>query len=142
MNLCHCSLGLCIDCLDFYTQITGKYSTAMCYLDPAISPMSNARWLATVVNHWDLKNDFFAHLVNIFNLVDTFHLVDFYIEGILWYTALFQLQGKVVQNNLCSKSWPPWQHHYQDDDCEMFWKVYFRRTWDQNMYQEKKNWLW
>ena len=55
------------------------YSTAMCYLDPAISPMSNARWLATVVNHWDLKNNSFAHLVDIFNLVDNFHLVDFYI---------------------------------------------------------------
>ena len=27
-NLYYCSLGLCINCLDFHTQITGKYSTA------------------------------------------------------------------------------------------------------------------
>ena len=29
--LCYCSLGLCIDCIDFHTQITRKSSTAMCY---------------------------------------------------------------------------------------------------------------
>ena len=31
-NLWYCSLGLCIHCLDFHTQITRKYSTAMCYI--------------------------------------------------------------------------------------------------------------
>ena len=29
-NLCCCPLGLCIDCIDFHTQITRKSSTAMC----------------------------------------------------------------------------------------------------------------
>ena len=30
--LCNCSLVFCVDCLDFPSQITRKYSTAMCYL--------------------------------------------------------------------------------------------------------------
>ena len=36
-TLCCCSLGLCIDCLDFHNQITRKSSTAMCYAYPILT---------------------------------------------------------------------------------------------------------
>ena len=48
-NLCCFSLGLCIDCLDFHTQITRKYSTAMCSIcrSLAITLGSTAAWYVT-----------------------------------------------------------------------------------------------
>ena len=48
-NLCCCSLGPCIDCLDFHTQITRKSSTAMCLWKPR--PARKRRLLINLFVH-------------------------------------------------------------------------------------------